>query len=157
MRPATTADVPVLVTLIGDLAEYERARDQVRLTENRLHAALFGPDPVVRCHVAEHDGVVIGMALWFRNFSTWTGEPGIYLEDLFVRPEHRGGGHGRALLAALAAECVERGYTRLEWSVLDWNTPAIGFYQSIGAVGQTEWTVHRLDGAALASLAQGAG
>jgi len=157
VRAATADDIPILVGLIGDLAEYERARDQVQLTEQRLHEALFGADAAARCHVADHDGAVVGLALWFRNFSTWTGEPGIYLEDLFVRPEHRGSGHGRALLAALAAECVTRGYTRLEWAVLDWNTPALGFYRSIGAVGQEEWTVQRLSGPALGALAQDSG
>lgn len=156
VRPATEQDAADLVALVADLAEYERARDQVELTEPRLRAALFGPDPVAHGLVATPPGQpsqVVGMALWFRTFSTWTGLPGIYLEDLFVRPEHRGAGHGRDLLATLAAECLRRGYRRLEWSVLDWNSPALGFYRRLGAAGLDDWTVHRLAGAALDDLA----
>ncbi len=144
--------------LIYDLAEYEKARHECTVVPEQIHEALFGPQPSVYAHVAEESGEdgaagqVVGVALWFRNFSTWDGVHGIYLEDLFVRPEHRGKGHGRALLAALAHECVERGYTRLSWSVLDWNEPSIGFYRSLGAVAQDEWTTFRLSGPALQAL-----
>jgi GNAT superfamily N-acetyltransferase len=117
-----------------------------------LRACLFGPSPALFGHVAELDGAVVGVALWFLNFSTWRGVHGIHLEDLFVRPAHRGGGLGKALLATLAQECVDRGYGRLEWAVLTWNTPAIGFYRSLGAVPIDEWTMFRLADDALAAL-----
>ncbi|MGN0122296.1 MULTISPECIES: GNAT family N-acetyltransferase [Rhodococcus] len=158
IRRATPEDVPAITGLIYDLAEYEKARHECTVVPEQIHEALFGPQPSVYAHVAEEsgedgtEGQVVGVALWFRNFSTWDGVHGIYLEDLFVRPEHRGRGHGRALLAALAHECVERGYTRLSWSVLDWNEPSIGFYRSLGAVAQDEWTTFRLSGAALQAL-----
>lgn len=153
VRAAVPDDVPVLLDLIGDLAEYERARHEVVATEKLLQAALFGDDHVARCEVAEVGGAVVGLALWYRSFSTWTGRTGLYLEDLYVRPEHRGAGAGRALLARLAQICVERGWSRLEWAVLDWNAPAIGFYRSIGAAPLEEWTVNRLAGEALHELA----
>ncbi|HLU56296.1 MAG TPA: GNAT family N-acetyltransferase [Pseudonocardia sp.] len=153
IRPARPADVPTVVRLVHELAEYERSPELCTLTEEQLHAAVFGPDAVAGCHVAEADGEVVGCAIWFRNFSTWRGVPGIYLEDLFVRPSHRGRGLGKALLAALAAICAERGYGRLEWQVLDWNEPSIGFYKSLGAVPMDEWTTFRLDGDALAAFA----
>jgi GNAT superfamily N-acetyltransferase len=156
IRPARRGDVPVLIELVGDLAEYERARHEVRADEATLAAALFGPSPAVFAHVAEVDGIVVGFALWFLSFSTWLGVHGIYLEDLYVRPEHRGGGHGRALLAELARLAVERGYGRVEWAVLDWNEPARGFYRALGATTQDEWTVHRLTGDALRRVAAGA-
>ena len=160
IRPATPSDVPEIHRLVCELAEYEKARDQVEATPEHLHRALFGPDAAAYAHVAEVDGPgggrIAGFALWFLNFSTWTGRHGIYLEDLYVRPELRGGGHGRALLAELARICVERGYRRLEWSVLDWNEPSIGFYKSLGAVAMDEWTVYRLTGDALVRAA-GAG
>ncbi|MFV9429531.1 N-acetyltransferase family protein [Rhodococcus sp. 5G237] len=158
IRRATPEDVPAITGLIYDLAEYEKARHECTVVPAQIHEALFGPQPSVYAHVAEEfgedgaAGQVVGVALWFRNFSTWDGVHGIYLEDLFVRPEHRGKGHGRALLAALAHECVERGYTRLSWSVLDWNEPSIGFYRSLGAVAQDEWTTFRLSGPALQAL-----
>ncbi|MCD2110801.1 GNAT family N-acetyltransferase [Rhodococcus rhodochrous] len=158
IRRATPEDVPAITGLIYDLAEYEKARHECTVVPEQIHEALFGPQPSVYAHVAEESGEdgaagqVVGVALWFRNFSTWDGVHGIYLEDLFVRPEHRGKGHGRALLAALAHECVERGYTRLSWSVLDWNEPSIGFYRSLGAVAQDEWTTFRLSGPALQAL-----
>jgi ribosomal protein S18 acetylase RimI-like enzyme len=157
IRPARPEDVPAIHELICDLAEYERARDQVEASPEQLHSVLFGASPAAFAHVAEistPDGPrVAGIALWFLNFSTWTGRHGIYLEDLYVRPEHRGGGHGRALLTELARICAERGYGRLEWSVLDWNEPSIGFYKSLGAAPMDEWTVHRLTGDALANVA----
>jgi GNAT superfamily N-acetyltransferase len=155
IREAQEADVPAVVGLVHELAEYERAPESCTLTAEQLHAALFGPDAVARCHVAEVEGEVVGCAIWFRNFSTWRGVPGIYLEDLFVRPAHRGSGLGRQLLAALAAVCAERGYARLEWQVLDWNEPSIGFYRSLGAVAMDEWTTYRLDGDALKAFAAG--
>lgn len=153
IRPARPDDVPAIWQLIRDLAEYERSLPEVTATQADLHSSLFGPDPAVFAHVAEHEGEVAGFALWFLNYSTWTGRHGIYLEDLYVRPDLRGTGYGRQLLAELAALCVERGYARLEWWVLDWNKPARGFYEKLGAIRMDEWTVHRLTGAALAALA----
>jgi len=126
--------VPVLVELIGELAEYERAHDEVEIDDMMLERALFGPEPSVFARVATVDDLIVGMALYYRSFSTWTGRPGIYLEDLYVRPAHRGLGIGRALLASLARLALDEDCRRLEWSVLDWNQPAIAFYQSIGAV-----------------------
>ena len=155
IRPALPDDVPVIVRLVRDLAEYEKALDEVEMTEEQLAAALFpdGRDPATFAHVAEVDGEVVGMAVWFLSFSTWTGSHGIWLEDLYVAPEHRGLGLGQELLRTLAGVCVERGYHRLEWWVLDWNAPSIGFYESIGAVAQDEWTRFRLDGDALVAHA----
>jgi GNAT superfamily N-acetyltransferase len=139
---------------VRELADYEREPDAVETTEPMLAAALFGPEPVASCHVALDDGgEVVGFALWFVTFSTWKGRPGLWLEDLFVRPAARGTGLGRALLSTLAAVCVERGYARFEWWVLDWNAPAIGFYRALGAVPQDEWTTFRVDGGALRRLA----
>ncbi len=152
VRRARPDDVPAIVGLVRGLAEYERAPDECHLTEDQLHDALFRDAPALFGHVAEVDGRVVGMALWFLNFSTWRGTHGIYLEDLYVQPDQRGGGLGKALLQALARECVERGYARLEWWVLDWNEPAIGFYQSLGAIPMDEWTVFRLTDQALALL-----
>ncbi|WP_329442174.1 GNAT family N-acetyltransferase [Streptomyces canus] len=151
IRPATPADIPAIHALIRELAEYERALDEAKATEEQLHEALFGAHPAAHAHVATDDatGAVIGYAIWFLNFSTWRGVHGIYLEDLYVRPTARGGGHGKALLTELARICVERGYQRLEWSVLNWNTPAIDFYQALGARPQDEWTVYRLTDEAL--------
>ena len=153
IRLATPADVPAIYQMIRDLAAYERALPEVTGTQQDLHQSLFGPDPVVFAHVAEHEGQVAGFALWFLNYSTWQCRPGIYLEDLYVRPEFRGGGYGRQLLTELAALCVERGYGRLDWAVLDWNEPARGFYARLGATSQDDWTINRLTGAALRSLA----
>jgi GNAT superfamily N-acetyltransferase len=156
IRPAEVADVPVLLALVHELAAYEREPDAVEATQDMLREALFGPSPVASCHVAlDADGAAVGMALWYVTFSTWTGRPGMWLEDLFVRPAARGAGLGKALLQTLAAVCVERGYTRFEWWVLDWNEPARGFYRSLGAVAQEEWTTFRVDGDALRSLAAG--
>jgi len=153
VRRVGAHDVEAVVALVHELAGYERAIEQCRLTAGQLRAALFNPQPALFGHVAEVHGDIAGVALWFLTFSTWDGVHGIYLEDLFVRPEHRGTGLGRQLLAALAAECVRCGYSRLQWSVLDWNDPAIGFYRRLGAVPMDEWTVFRLDGPALAALA----
>ncbi|GAA1875757.1 GNAT family N-acetyltransferase [Pseudonocardia ailaonensis] len=138
--------------LVEELAEYEKARDECHLTVEQLRAALFGPAPALFGHVAELDGRIVGCALWFLNFSTWEGVHGIWLEDLYVQPALRGSGLGTELLTALAVECRERGYARLEWSVLDWNAPSIAFYRSLGATGMDEWTTFRLTGAALAEL-----
>ena len=149
IRDVAPADVPAVVALVRELAEYERELESCHLTEEQLAAALFGPSPALFGHVADLDGEVVGCALWFLNFSTWRGVHGIYLEDLYVRPEHRGAGLGRAMLARLAAVCRERSYARLEWSVLDWNEPSIAFYRGIGAVAMDEWTTFRLDDAAL--------
>jgi GNAT superfamily N-acetyltransferase len=154
IRPATPGDVETIVGLIGDLAEYERARHEVQIDATSLHAALFRPAPSVFAHVAVVDGEVVGFAVWFLSFSTWLGRHGIYLEDLYVRPEHRDDGHGRALLATLARIAVEGGYGRLEWAVLDWNEPALAFYRALGAVALDEWTVHRLTGDALERAAR---
>ena len=152
IRPAVGGDVPRIAGLIRELAEYERSLDQVTATEDDLRAALFAAQPAVFAHVAEAGDEVVGFALWFLSFSTWLGQHGIYLEDLYVTPAMRGRGIGKALLAELAATCVRRGYGRLEWWVLDWNAPAIGFYRSIGAEPMSEWTVQRLAGPALSRL-----
>ena len=157
VRPAVPADVPVVLQLVHELAEYEREPDAVEATEQMLHVALFGAGAVASCHVAELDGEVVGFALWYVTFSTWKGRPGLWLEDLFVRPEARGSGLGKALLQTLAAVCVERGYPRFEWWVLDWNEPARGFYGSLGAVPQDEWTTFRVDGDALQALGRAPG
>jgi GNAT superfamily N-acetyltransferase len=145
--------VDAVVGLVYELAEYERAPDECHLTADQLRTALFCASPALFGHVAELDGAVVGCALWFRNFSTWHGTHGIYLEDLYVQPAARGGGLGKALLTALAEECVARGYARLEWWVLDWNEPAIGFYKSLDAIPMDEWTVFRLTGPALTRMA----
>ena len=148
------SDVEHVVALAHELADYEKAPDECHLTVEQLHAALFGHRPALFGHVAEVDGEVVGFAVWFLSFSTWRGVHGLYLEDLFVRPAHRGSGLGRALLAALARECVEHGYERFEWSVLNWNTPTIEFYRSLGAVPMDEWTRYRLADDALRALAR---
>lgn len=152
IRAAVPADVPVLLALVRELASYEREPDAVVATEADLHDALFGPDAVAGCQVALLEEAVVGFALWYRTFSTWRGRPGLWLEDLFVRPEVRGTGLGRALLVSLAQLCVERGWARFEWWVLDWNAPAQGFYRSLGAHPEDGWTVWRVDGEALAAL-----
>jgi GNAT superfamily N-acetyltransferase len=152
IRRIEPSDVELVVALVHELADYEKALEQCHLTAAQLDAALFGPSPALFGHVAELDGDVVGFALWFLSFSTWRGVHGIYLEDLFVRPVHRGSGLGRALLATLAHESVERGYARFEWSVLDWNTLAIDFYRRIGAAPVAGWTRFRLDDDATAAL-----
>jgi GNAT superfamily N-acetyltransferase len=152
IRDVEERDVDAVVALVHELADYERATEHCTLTAAQLRAALFGPTPALFGHVAEVNGAVVGCALWFVNFSTWRGVHGIYLEDLYVQPAHRSAGLGRALLARLAAVCADRGLARLEWAVLNWNTPSIGFYGSLGAVAMDDWTVFRLDGTALATL-----
>lgn len=153
IRLAEPDDVADILRLIIELAVYQKESDAVQTSEADLHRALFGENPQVVAHVAKHDGQVIGFALWYVTFSTWTGRHGIWLEDLYVSADHRGTGLGKALLAELARICVEREYPRLEWWVLDWNSPAIGFYDSLGAHSMDEWTVRRLDGSALQTLA----
>jgi GNAT superfamily N-acetyltransferase len=153
VRPVRPEDVPAVVGLVRELAHYEKALDEVRLTEEQLHESLFGARPALFGHVAVADGEVVGMALWFLNFSTWRGTHGVYLEDLYVRPAHRGSGLGRELLRTLAELCVQRGWSRLEWSVLDWNTPSIDFYRAAGAIPMEGWTVFRLTDGALTGFA----
>ena len=143
-----------MLGLVRELAAYEREPDAAVATEDQLHEVLFGSRPAVFCDVVDIDGEVVGLAVWFLNFSTWLGRHGIYLEDLYVTPAHRGRGHGKALLAHLARRCVDAGYGRLEWSVLDWNTPAIDFYVGLGSFPLDEWTTHRITGDALATLAR---
>ncbi|MET9065116.1 GNAT family N-acetyltransferase [Streptosporangium sandarakinum] len=158
IRPATPDDVPAIIGMIRDLAEYEKSLDKVQTTPDDLHEALFGDSPAVFCHLATErdergEEKPVGFAIWFLTYSTWVGRHGIHLEDLFVHPDRRGGGHGKQLLAELARICVERGYGRLEWAVLDWNTPSIEFYRSLGAVHLDEWHTYRLAGPALEKLA----
>ena len=153
IRPATPADLPLIAELIRALAEYEKLAGKVRFDEAVLGEKLFGPRPYAEVLIGEVDNEAQGFALFFHNFSTFEGRPGIYLEDLFVRPEARGRGLGKALLTELARLAVERGCARLEWWVLDWNEPSIGFYTSLGARPMDEWTVMRVDGSALSALA----
>ena len=153
IRPATVDDVPLVRALIGELAEYERLADAAVATDADLRAQLFGERPAAEVLIGEVDGEPAGFALFFHNFSTFLGKRGLYLEDLFVRPAARGAGLGKHLMAALARIAVQRDCGRFEWSVLDWNAPAIGFYRRIGAVGMDEWTVQRLEGDALHALA----
>jgi GNAT superfamily N-acetyltransferase len=156
IREATPEDVPAIHDMIVELAVYEKEPDAVVATAHDLQAHLFGDDPALFASIAEDDeGHVVGFALWFLNYSTWLGKHGIYLEDLYVKPDHRGSGHGKELLAHLAGICVERGYGRLEWWVLDWNAPARGFYQSIRAQALTEWIPYRVTGDVLSELAVG--
>ena len=152
IRPATQTDLPAIMQLIHDLAVYEKAPDAVETNAAEIGAALFADEPKVFCSIADENGEVIGIAIWFLNFSTWQGKHGIYLEDLYIKPEYRGNGHGLAMLKHLAAICVQRGYGRFQWWVLDWNTPAIEFYKSQGAVAMDEWTVYRVSGDALKRL-----
>ena len=149
IRPATPADVPLILTLIRELAEYEREPDGVVATEEQLREHLFGVRQYAECVIGEVDGVAQGFALFFHNYSTWRGRPGLYLEDLFVRPPARGAGLGKALFRHLARVAVARGCARMEWAVLDWNEPAIGFYKRMGATALDEWTVWRLTDEAL--------
>ena len=153
LRPARPDDVPLILELVRELAVYERLEHEAVATAADMHAALFGPRPAAEVLVAEHGGQAAGFALFFTSFSTFLGKPGLYLEDLFVRPAYRGLGIGRRLMVELARIALARGCGRFEWSVLDWNAPAIGFYRRIGAVGMDEWTVQRLEGEALHALA----
>ena len=152
IRPAKVGDLPGILQLIKDLAIYEKAEHEVLATVEELERTLFGDVPKVFAHVVDVDGKVVGISIWFLNYSTWLGKHGIYLEDLYVQPEFRGQGFGLALLKELARICVERGYPRFQWWVLDWNSPAIEFYSSHGAVAMDEWTVHRITGDALKKL-----
>lgn len=153
IRAATPKDVPTIATFIRDLAEYERLSHEVTLNEENLREHLFGTRPFAEVLIAEEEGSPVGFALFMHNYSTFLARPGIYLEDLFVRPAHRGRGHGKALLEALARIAVERGCGRFEWAVLDWNTPAIDFYRSLGAQAMHDWTIFRVTGPALRRLA----
>jgi GNAT superfamily N-acetyltransferase len=155
IRRARPDEAGLVLSLIRELAEYERLLHEVEATEQMIAEALFAANPRLYCDVAEWDGEVAGFAVWFINFSTFSGRSGIYLEDLFVRPALRGRGIGKALLSHLARQCVANGWSRLQWSVLDWNTPSIEFYKSLGAVMLDEWTVCKVGGKALAALAEG--
>ena len=161
IRPVTPGDVAAVVALVYDLAEYEHLRSECHLSSDQLHSALFDPRPALFGLVALEDpgesATVVGYALYFLNFSTWEGVHGIYLEDLYVRPDQRGAGLGKALLAALAEIAADGGFARVEWSVLDWNTPSIDFYRALGAVAMDDWTVFRLTGPALERTARGNG
>jgi len=152
IRVATVDDAADIVRLVRELAIYEREPDAVANTAELVERWLFGDDAVASALVAEIDGRVVGVAVWYRSYSTWTGVPGLYLEDLFVEPEHRGHGFGKAFLVALARIALDRGYQRLEWVVLDWNTPAIEFYDALGGRPMQQWTTYRVDGERLAAL-----
>ena len=152
IRPARQEEVGIVLQLIHDLAVYEKAPNEVEATEKELLETIFSSDPKVFCDLVEVDGEIAGMAIWFLNYSTWQGKHGIYLEDLFIKPEFRGRGYGKALLKHLAKVCDEKGYGRFQWWVLDWNSPAIEFYRSLGAVAMDEWTVYRVSGQALKDL-----
>jgi len=156
IRHARPDEAGLVLSLVRELAEYEKLLHEVEATEAAIGAALFCDNPRLFCEIAEWNGEVAGFAVWFINFSTFSGRSGIYLEDLFVRPAQRGKGIGKALLANLAKQCVTNGWSRLQWSVLDWNTPSIEFYKSLGAVLMDEWTVCRVNGPALKALAEGA-
>ena len=155
IRPARPGEASLVFQFVRELAEYEKLEHEVQATEAMIDAALFGEQPRVFCDIAEWDGEPVGFAVWFLNFSTFSGRPGIYLEDIFVRPAFRGRGVGKALMVHLARKCVENGWARLQWSVLDWNTPSIAFYKSLGAELMDEWTICRIGGPALTALAQG--
>jgi GNAT superfamily N-acetyltransferase len=154
IRPAEPRDVPALIAMVLELAEYENAPEQAIATDADFSRDLFGESPRVHSLVVEVSGEVVAYAFYFLNYSTWLGRHGIYLEDLYVRPAFRGQGYGKALLIRLAQECVEKGYGRLDWSVLDWNTPSRDFYAALGAEGLTEWVPYRVQGDALANLAR---
>ena len=153
IRLAIPGDIEDIHRLIYELAVYEKAPDEMVATVAQIKESLFNESPVAFCHVAEVDGQIVGIALWFLNYSTWLGKPGIYLEDLFVQPEFRGDGIGKGFMKTLAQLCIERGYERFQWWVLDWNEPSIEFYKSLGAVAMDEWTVFRLSGGALKKFA----
>ena len=153
IRLAQPVDVEDIHRLIYELAVYEKAPEQMVASIDQINNSLFTENPVAFCHVAEVEGKIVGIALWFLNYSTWLGKPGIYLEDLFVQPEYRGHGIGKGFMQTLAALCVDRGYERFQWWVLDWNKPSIDFYESLGAAPMDEWTVFRLSGDALKKFA----
>jgi GNAT superfamily N-acetyltransferase len=153
IRAARPGEASLVLQFVRELAEYEKLEHEVHTTEAMLDAALFGEQPRVFCDIAEWDGEPVGQAIWFLNFSTFSGRPGLYLEDIFVRPAFRGRGIGKALMVHLAGRCVAQGWKRFEWAVLDWNTPSIEFYRSIGAELKAEWTICRVSGAALERLA----
>jgi len=152
---AQPADIEDIHRLIYELAVYEKAPEQMVATIDQINGSLFKDNPVAFAHVAVVDEKIVGIALWFLNYSTWLGKPGIYLEDLFVQPEYRGHGIGKGFMRTLAQLCIERGYERFQWWVLDWNKPSIEFYKSLGAVAMDEWTVFRLSGDALKKFASG--
>ena len=154
IRPASLADAPVILAFIRELADYERLLDEVKITVAGVETMLFCERPRAFCDIADHDGEAVGFALWFYSVSTFEGHHGLYLEDIFVRPAARGLGAGKALLARLARRCRDEGLARLEWAVLDWNAPAIGFYDRLGATAKTEWITRKLTGPALAALAE---
>ena len=154
IRLAVPADASDIHRLIYELAVYEKAPDEMVATIEQIEQSLFNSHPVAFCHVAEVDEKIVGIALWFLNYSTWLGKPGIYLEDLYVDPAYRGKGFGLAFLKELGKICVQRDYERLQWWVLDWNQPSIDFYKSLGAVPMDEWTVYRVSGDALKKLAE---
>lgn len=154
IRPATVTDTDEILALIYELALYEKAPDEAKATREQIIESFFSDNPKVFCDLVEVDGSIAGLAIWFLNYSTWQGKHGIYLEDLFIRPQYRGRGYGKALLKHLAAICEERGYGRFQWWVLDWNQPSIEFYKSLGAVAMDEWTVYRVSEHALTKLAR---
>jgi len=154
IRTARRDEASIILKLIKDLAEYEKAPDEVEASEREIIETIFAENPKVFCDFLEVDGDIAGMAIWFLNYSTWQGKHGIYLEDLYVKPEYRGRGYGKALLQHLANICNERGYGRFQWWVLDWNSPAIEFYRSLGAEAMSEWTVYRVSGEPLRRLGE---
>ena len=153
IRPAKTTDIDEILALIYELALYEKAPEEAKATKSQIMESFFSDNPKVFCEIVEVDGEIAGLAIWFLNYSTWQGKHGIYLEDLFVRPQYRGRGFGKSVLKHLAQICVDRGYGRFQWWVLDWNTPSIEFYKALGAVAMDEWTVYRVTGDALTELA----
>jgi len=153
IRPAKATDIDEILALIYELALYEKAPEEAKATESQIRESFFGDNPKVFCELVEVDGDIAGFAIWFLNYSTWQGKHGIYLEDLFIRPQFRGRGFGKALLKHLAQICIDRGYGRFQWWVLDWNEPSIEFYKSFGEVAMDEWTVYRVTGDALIDLA----
>jgi GNAT superfamily N-acetyltransferase len=154
IRRVRPGEAGLVLSLLRELADYEKLLHEFEVTEADIGSALFADNPILFCEIAEWQGEPVGFAVWFLNFSTFSGRPGIYLEDLFVRPPQRGKGIGKALLAHLAKQCVANNWSRLQWSVLDWNTPSIEFYKSLGAVLMDEWTICKLSGPALAALAK---
>ena len=152
IRPAKTTDIDEILALIYELALYEKAPEEAKATKSQIMESFFSDNPKVFCEIVEVDGEIAGFAIWFLNYSTWQGKHGIYLEDLFIRPQFRGRGFGKSVLKYLAQICVDRGYGRFQWWVLDWNTPAWDFYLAKGSIPMTEWTMHRMQGQALKDL-----